>query len=201
MKWTLLFFSLFSLHAHSQIHNRVLKFNMGVSYEQFARKSLFDAMNDTSSNTFEQVTAMPTLAYSHEFVINNILSLSGRVGFQYLNEYYNHQYYGSPYLLFSVNPQVSVFYRKGFEYYVKLQAGLTYWFQHTELITDQQKKYFPDRVNFFTGVTIAGFNIFVTDHLGLNLEFNLWSPEMASFGVSYRYFKGELPAIEETKEM
>ncbi|MBI3133247.1 MAG: hypothetical protein HYZ14_01095 [Bacteroidetes bacterium] len=190
-----------SLVSLGQIHNRVLKFNAGVTYDQFARKSLFDAINDTSSAKFESVTTMPYFACSHEMVLNNVLSISGHVGFQYLNEYYDNHYYGSPFLLFSINPQISVFYRKGFEYYVKLQAGITCWFQHSELLTDQQKKYFPDKVNLFTGVTLGGFNFFLTDHLGLNLELNLWSPEMATFGITYRYFKGELPAIEETKEM
>jgi len=197
---TLLFFVL-GLHANGQIHNRVLKFSAGVSYDQYTRRNLFDSMNDTSANKFEHVTAMPTMAYSHEFVINDVLSMSGRLGFQYLNEYYNNQYFGSPYLFLSVNPQVSVFYRRGFEYYVKLQAGITCWFQQTDLLTDQQKRYFPDRVNLFTGVTLAGFNFFVSDHLGLNLELNIWSPELATFGITYRYYKGELPEIQETKEM
>jgi hypothetical protein len=201
MRYLLLLFSFTSLVAHTQIHNRVIKFNMGVTYDQFARKDLFNAMNDTSANQFEMVTAMPVMAYSHEFVLNSVLSISGRAGFQYLNEFYNNKHYGSPFLMFSVNPQISVFYRKGFEYYIKLQAGVSCWFQNSELLSDQQKKYFPDRVNMFTGVTIGGFNLFISDHLGLNLELNVWSPEMATFGITYRYFKGELPEIEETKEL
>lgn len=174
---------------------------MGVSYDQFAHKNSFAAINDTSQSKFELVTVLPTFAYSHEFVITDILSISGRAGFQYLNEYYNNQYFGSPYLFLSVNPQVSVFYRNGFEYYVKLQAGITCWFQHKEILPDQTSRFFPDKVNLFTGVTIGGFNYFITDHLGLNLELNIWSPEMVTFGVSYRYFKGELPEIQDTKEM
>ncbi|MBK9193018.1 MAG: hypothetical protein IPM77_16805 [Crocinitomicaceae bacterium] len=179
----------------------MIKFSTGVSYDQFTRKNLFAAMNDTSANEFEMVTAMPVFAYSHEFVMNDVISFSGRVGFQYLNEYYNNQYYGSPFIMLSVNPQISVFYRRGFEYYVKLQAGMSFWFQHTEVLSDQQKRYFPDKVNFFTGVTLGGFNFFVSDHVGLNLELNLWSPEMAAFGITYRFFRGELPEIQETKEM
>ena len=201
MKYLVFLFLLAPLVGLSQIHNRVIKFNMGVTYDQYTRQNLFDAMNDTSANQFEQVTAMPVIAYSHEIVLNSIISVSGRVGFQYLNEFYNNKHFGSPFLMLSVNPQISVFYRKGFEYYVKLQAGASIWFQKTDLISDQQRKYFPDKVNLFTGVTLGGFNFFITDHLGLNLELNLWSPEMATFGITYRYFKGELPQIEETKEM
>jgi len=201
MKCIVLVSLLFTIPAVAQIHNRVLKLNAGVTYDQFARESLFEEMNDTSINQFERVTTMPVIAYSHEIVLNNIISISGRAGFQYLNEFYNNKHYGSPLLMLSINPQISVFYRKGFEYYIKLQAGVSCWFQNSDLLSDQQKKYFPDRVNLFTGVTLGGFNFFITDHLGLNLELNVWSPEMATFGITYRYFKGELPEIQETQDL
>jgi len=177
-----------------------MKINLGVSSQQFIHKNTFQAINDTSLHEFEMVTTLPTFSYSHEFVINDILSMSGKAGFQYMNAFYDNQYYGTPYLFISANPQVSVFYRKGFEMYVRLQAGLSFWFNKPELLTDQMRRLFPEKVNFFTGVT-AGFNYFLTDHLGLNLELSIWSPEMVSFGISYRYFKGELPTIQETKEL
>jgi len=177
-----------------------VKINVGVSSEQFIHKRTFQTINDTSVHEFEMVTTMPTFSYTHEFVINDILSMSGKAGFQYMNAYYDNQYYGTPYLFISANPQVSVFYRRGFEMYVRLQAGLSFWFNKPELITDQMRRLFPDHVNFFTGVT-GGFNYFLTDHLGLNLEVSIWAPEMISFGISYRYFKGEIPTIQETKEL
>lgn len=191
-------FSFFGLNG--QIHNRLLKINVGVSSEQFIHKSTFQDINDTSLHEFEMVTTMPTFSYSHEFVINDILSMSGKVGFQYMNAFYDNQHYGTPFLYISANPQVSLFYRKGFEIYVRLQAGISFWFNKPEILTDQMKRLFPEPVNFFTGVT-GGFNYFLTDHLGLNLELSIWSPEMVTFGISYRYFKGELPAIQETKEL
>ncbi|MBL7898470.1 MAG: hypothetical protein JNJ99_08045, partial [Crocinitomicaceae bacterium] len=129
---------LIAFSSNAQIHNRMIKFSTGISYDQFTRKNLFSAMNDSSANEFEMVTAMPVFAYSHEFVMNDVISFSGRFGFQYLNEYYNNQYFGSPFIMLSVNPQISVFYRRGFEYYVKLQAGMSFWFQHTEMLSDQQ---------------------------------------------------------------
>jgi hypothetical protein len=185
----------------AQIHNRVLKINSGVSYEQFGHKNIFAVINDTSAHQFEMVTVLPTISYSHEFVMNDVISLGGRVGFQYMNAYYDDQHYGTPYAWISANTIISVFYRKGFEYYVKLQAGLTFWFHHPEIITDQMRRLFPDHVNLFTGVTLGGFNYFITDNLGLNLELSIWSPEMATLGLSYRFYKGELPEIQETKEM
>lgn len=184
-----------------QIHNRVLKFNMGVTYDQFAHQNAFEAINDTSSHEFEFVTAMPVMTYSHEFVANNVLSFSGRVGFQYLNEFYDNQHFGSSFVFLSFNPQISVFYKRGFEYYIKLQAGGVYRFQKNDLLDDQMRRLFSDNLSVFTGVTIGGFNYFISDHLGLNLEVNIWSPEFVTFGLSYRYFKGELPEIESTKEL
>lgn len=195
------FLLLFSQVVFCQIHNRVLKFNMGVTYDQFAHKNAFEAINDTSSHQFELVTAMPVMVYSHEFVANNILSFSGRAGFQYLNEYYDHHHFGSSFLFLSFSPQISVFYRRGFEYYIKLQVGGVYRSQKNDLLDDQMRRLFPENFSIFTGVTIGGFNYFISDHLGLNLELNVWSPEMVTFGITYRYFKGELPEIESTKEM
>lgn len=174
---------------------------MGVSYDQFAYKNAFDAINDTSDHEFELETVMPVMIYSHEFVANNIISFSGRLGFQYMNQFYDYKPFGGSYLFISANPQISIFYRRGFEYYIKLQAGLVYRFQKTEVLEDQQRRYFQDDLSFFTGVTLGGFNYFITDNLGLNLEINIWSPEMATFGISYRFFKGELPEIENTNDL
>lgn len=188
------------LTGTSQIHNRVMKVNTGISTEQFDHKNVFEAINDTSSHHFDFVSWSPTISYSHEFVVTNVLSFSGKLGFQYMNIYYDNQYYGAPYIYASINPQVSIFYRRGFEYYIKLQAGLTVWFHHPDILTDQMRRLFPDRVNMFTGVTLGGFNYYLTDHLGLNLELSIWAPEMATFGVSYRFFKGELPTIQDTQK-
>ena len=78
------------------------------------------------------------------------LSFSGTVGFQYMNIYYDNQYYGSPFIYASVNPQVSLFYRRGFEYYIKLKAGVTVWFQNKDIITGQMRRLFPSTINMFT---------------------------------------------------
>lgn len=192
-----LFFFVGGFSGSAQIHNRMLKFSSGVSYDQFVNKKVFGEINDTSSHLFEHVWAMPVLAYSHEFTMNNVLSFSGRLGYQYLNHFYDHQHFGSQLLYGSANCSISVFYRKGFEYYVKLQAGLVYRFIELDRLEPQMRRQFPENLNLFTGVTLAGFNFFITDKLGLNLELNIWSPEMATFGITYRYFKGELPEIQE----
>ena len=78
---------------------------------------------------------------------------------------------------------------------------MSVWFHNTDILTEQMTRLFPDKVNLFTGVTLGGFNFFISDHLGLNLELSIWAPEMATFGLSYRFFRGELPTIQENQEL
>lgn len=169
--------------------------NMGISNEQIDFKNSVNALNDTSLFKYEFVSWSPTFSYTHEFVIGPVLSLSGKVGFQYINLFYNDTHYGSPYAHVSVNPRVSIFYRRGFEYYMKLSVGVSFLMHQNDIIPQYHERYFPDRVNFFTGVTLGGFNYFVSDNWGLNLELSIWSPELATFGVNYRFFRGIPPKI------
>lgn len=185
----------------SQIHNRLIKFNIGYSSEQIEHKNQIEIHNDTSSNKFEFVSSSPIVSYTHEFVLSNVISVSGKAGFQYLNIFYNNQHYGSPYTFVSLNPQLSVFYNKKFEYYIKLQVGVNYWFNQPDLLPGVTRRFFPEKLNVFTGVTLGGFNYYLTDKVGLNLELSFWSPELLTFGVSYRFFKGEMPSIQEMHGM
>ena len=63
------------------------------------------------------------------------------------------------------------------------------------------RRLFPEKVNLFTGVTLGGFNYYISDHLGLNLELSIWAPEMATLGITYRFFHGDLPTIQENQEL
>jgi len=183
-------------------YNRLIKVNTGVSSEQFEHKQIANAINDTGATKMDYLSWSPTISYTHEIMLGQILSVSGNIGFQYLNIYYGPKHYGSPYMFLSLNPQVSLFYRKGFEYYVKLRIGSSFYFHSPEIMPDPTQRILPNTVNIFTGVTLGGFNYFINDNIGLNLELSIWSPELATFGVSYRFYKGELPKIqgEEQKE-
>lgn len=183
-----------------QLHNRLIKFNIGVSSAQFGIKNEIAEFNDTSLHQFELVTTMPTISYSHEFIISNILSISGKGGFQYLNIYYDNQYYGSPFFYLSVNPAISIIYRKKFEYYIKLQLGVNYWMNKPELLEPVTRRLFPEKINAVTGVTIGGFNYYFSPKFGANLELSIWSPELVSFGLTYRFLRGELPTIQELNQ-
>ncbi len=193
----------FSLISKGQIHNRLIKFNVGFTNEQIDHKGIIEDYNDTTvgPGTFEFVSKAPSFSYTHQYVISDIISFSGKAGFQYLNIFFNNQHYGSPFVYFSINPELSIIYRKRFEYYIKLQAGLSYWFNRPDLLNGPIERVFPTGVTPFTGVTIGGFNYYISDKLGLNLELSLWSPEVLTFGLSYRFFKGELPTLQELKEL
>ena len=183
-------------HVHAQPYNRLIKLNLGMSGEHIDHIAIKNSINDTGAVKLDFLSWSPTISYSHEIIFGQVLSLSGAVGFQYLNLYYGPKHYGAPYFYASVNPQVSLFYRKGFEFYVKLKVGATFYIHDPDVIPEPARRLLPGNVNIFTGVTLGGFNYFITDRLGLNLELSIWSPEMATFGLSYRFFRGELPEIE-----
>jgi len=184
-----------------QIHNRLIKMNVGFSSEAIVHQSDIRAYTDTSVIPFEFVSSSPTVSYSHEWILGNVLSISGKAGFQYMNMYYNHEHYGSPYVNLSINPALSIFYRNRFEYYIKLQVGVNYWMNQPELLPATLRRLFPEKFNVFTGFTLGGFNYYFSDKWGANLELSLWSPELCTFGISYRFFKGELPSIQEMQEL
>lgn len=188
---------IFHLGAYSQPYNRLIKWNLGFSGEHLDHIRIQNAINDTGAVKMEFLSWTPTVSYSHEFILGKVLSVSGTAGFQYMNLYYGHQHYGAPYFYISANPQISVFYRKNFEYYIKLQVGGTFYIHNPDIIPDPINRSLPETANLFTGVTLGGFNLFLTDQLGLNLELTAWAPEMVTFGLTYRFFRGELPDVQD----
>lgn len=185
----------------AQLHNRLIKLNVGISNEQIDLKRSINEYNDTSSKKIEMVTLMPIVSYTHDFIFSNRLSISGKVGFQYLNLFYNNQHFVSSFLFLSVNPTISIYYQKKFEYYIKLQVGADYWFNKPELLDYQSRKIFPKKVNPIIGVTLGGFNYYISEKLGLNLELSIWSPEFLTFGVSYRFLKGKFLRFNNIKSI
>ena len=193
-KLLFLFFLIEISVSFSQIHNRVLKFNVGVSGEQVSLANDIKSFNDTSSyDQFNHKYTLPTFSFSEEFTLNELFSLAGTIGYQYYNIDFNNKKYGTNFFFASINPQLSVFYRAGFEYYVKLKVGVIYRQGNLESIPQYTQRFFPTKLNMFTGVTFAGINVFFHDNWGANMELALWSPELISVGLTYRFFKGEMP--------
>jgi hypothetical protein len=174
---------------------------VGFTSEQINFKNDILTYNDTSIHQFEFVSKSPAISYTHEFVLGERFSISGKIGFQYLNIFYDNQHYGSPLVYGSVNPALSIFYNGKFEYYIKLQAGYIYRFNNPNMISGVARRLFPETNNIFVGVTVGGFNYYISDKLGLNLELSIWSPELLTFGLSYRFFRGEIPTIQELQEL
>jgi len=192
---------LFTTPTFGQIHNRLIKMNIGFSSEVIAHKSEIQAYTDTSAIPFEFVSNSPTVSFTHEWMLGNVLSISGKAGFQYMNMYYDYAHYGSPYISLSVNPALSIYYQKRFEYYIKLQIGVNYWMNEPDLLPATLRRVFPEKWRMFTGITIGGFNYYFSDKWGANLELSIWSPELCTFGLSYRFFQGEIPSIMEMQEL
>ena len=192
-KMLFLSFILFSATSYSQIHNRMFKFNIGLSHEQFDFKNTVKVFNDTSLvNHFDHKYAAPVFSISEDFTLNQLFSISGTIGYQMFSTKYNNSNYGTHLFFGSINPQLSIFYRTGYEIYIKLKLGMIYRASKYSDLSDQTQRFFPEKFNLFTGVS-GGVNLFVNDNWGINVELSIWSPEFVNFGLTYRFFKGKMP--------
>jgi hypothetical protein len=195
--WSILFL-FFSTLANAQVYDRLLTLKLGYTSVQLDHLNIVNGFNDTSeTHSFELVTQMPSIAYSHELrFIGNAMSLSGCLGWQYMNIYYDHKPFGTQYFFLSAEPKLTIVERKKFDYYVKLKAGISVWTHKFETLSGQAQRLFPGRTKFFTGVTLIGLNLFLDDHWGLNTEVSILSPELVTFGATYRFYSKELPKIQ-----
>ena len=182
--------------GQQEVFNRTINLKLGYSWEQFTLQNLIKEINDTSLSKFEMVSQTPTISYTHEYTLNPVISLAGNVGFQYMNVFYKNQHFGSPYFWISIAPKITLFSRERFEYYMKLHLGGSFWRHDLNSLSDHLRKFFPERANFFTGITLGGFNYFFKPKWGLNLELSVFSPQMVEFGLTYRFYKGKLPDIQ-----
>jgi hypothetical protein len=87
------------------------------------------------------------VSISEEFTLNQFFSISGTLGYQMFNTEYNNSYYGTLLFFGSVNPQLSVVYRTGYEIYVKLKLGVIYRVSGYESLPEQTQHYFPTNFN------------------------------------------------------
>jgi len=192
-KMLFLSFILCTVSSFAQVHNRMLKFNIGLSHEQFDFKNKVQAFNDTSLvNKFDHNFTLPVMSISEDFALNELFSVSGTVGYQLSDTKYNSTNYGTHLIFGSINPQLSVFYRSGYEFYIKLKLGMIYRISEYSSLPDQTQRFFAENYNLSTGVS-GGFNFFMNDNWGINVELSLWSPEFINFGLTYRFFKGKTP--------
>ncbi len=190
-------FVILTFSSISQVHNRVLKLNVGYSGEQFSFSNTVDSFNDTSRvNQFNHKYALPAFSFSQEITLSQIFSISATVGYQYYNTKYNNSKYGSHNVFGTINPQLSVFYKRGFEMYLKLKFGMIYRNNRCTDLSLNTQRFLPEKTNLITGFSI-GANYFMNNKWGVNTELSFWSPELINFGLTYRFFKGVMPTKEE----
>ncbi|WP_070138266.1 hypothetical protein [Crocinitomix algicola] len=194
-KLILIFFFFVNL-GFSQVYNRLTQLNLGFSHEEFTYKQNISAFNDSSTHHFEFVSHSPLVSINHNIIIGDIFAVSGKIGYQYMNIFYDHKRYGASFAYFTLSPILTVFYRKGFEYYVKLNVGANFWFNNPSLLNDQARRTFPEKAMVITGFTPIGLNYFLTKKIGFNLELSIWTPELLTFGLNYRFHRGDKPSIQ-----
>lgn len=173
----------------AQEYNRLLQFNAGFSNEEIAFKRGILAFNDTSQQQFDFISKSPLICYSHTLILSDKFAISGRVGYQYLNIKFDHQYYGSPFAFFTLNPTLTLFLKKRFEYYVKLNIGASVWFNNPDVLPTVFRRIFPEKVTAITGFTPIGLNYFINDKFGINAEVSIWTPALLTFGINYRFLR------------
>ena len=136
--------------------------SLGYTSEHLDHLRLQKNINDTGAVKMDFLSWTPSISYSHEFIFGKVLSLSATGGFQYMNLYYGSEHYGAPFFYVTANPHVSIFYRKNFEFYMKLQVGASFYIHNRDVLPENVRRFAPRPVNLVTGVTVGGFNFFLT---------------------------------------
>ena len=148
MRSTALIFLIFlSSLVYAQPYNRLIKWNIGYTWEHLNHIRLQNSVNDTGAVKLDFLSWTPSISYTHEFIFGKVLSISGTAGFQYMNLYYGPDHYGAPVIWTTINPQVSIFYRRNFEFYMKLSVGTTFYIHNPEVLPDNIRRFTPETVN------------------------------------------------------
>ncbi len=170
-------------------YNRTYKLNIGYSLNTMRENTFMQAYSDTSEHQFSKFESSPLISFSEDFVLDNLFSFSYTLGYQQNRTRYDYVEYKADLMMVSINPQLRVFYKYGIEYYVKLKLGYAYRNINEDILPDQIARLLPPKHQVFTGVTLAGINVFASPHWGANVELSLWSPETVNFGLTYRFLK------------
>lgn len=194
-KWCLLFILTPFLgwtQDYGSVYNMTSKLSVGYSSEHLDHSILSNNINDTGSVKMNFNGWSPCISYTHDFIFNDIISVSANLGFQYMDLNYGESQYGGTFMYTSIAPSVTLVNRVKWEYYIKLKLGGVFYWADRQVIPEPATRFFPERSNFFTGVTLGGFNFFFGDHWGLNIEASVWSPELITCGATYRFYSKQL---------
>jgi len=180
-------------------YNQSFKYTAGMSLKTTRLDNSMANYNDTSEHHFTVNSHSPIFSFTHEMMIDSTFGLSYSLGYSSSNIYFDNQYYGSKQYFISLNPQLFVHRSYNFEYYVKLKIGLLYEDNRLdENPSEILRRIYPTKFHMFTGVTIAGINYLISDHLAMTAELSIWSAETINFGISYRFLtkqKEKMPEL------
>lgn len=171
-------------------YNHTFRYGMGYSLNTTRLDNSMRVYNDTSEHQFQILGHSPMFSFSHTIALDSTFSLGYTFSYAQSEILFDNQYYGSRSAYISLNPQVHIFRRYNFEYYVKLRLALNYEQNNLSMVPSERIRHiFPTGFHMYTGVTLAGLNFLISDHLALNAELSIWSPESVSIGASYRFFR------------
>jgi hypothetical protein len=193
----LLFFSINYCYSQTfgSTYNQTSKLSIGYTSEHLDHFILKNGINDTGAVQLNFDGWAPSVSYTHDFVFGSVISLSANIGFQYMNLDYGGQQYGGTFMYMGLAPSATVVHRTNWEYYIKLKLGAVFYFHNPDIVPEPARRFFPEKANIFTGVTLGGFNFFFNEHLGMNIELSIWSPEMITAGITYRFYNKALKAL------
>lgn len=170
-------------------YNRTFKIGTGVGLNTYRYERHMQFYSDTSEHQFKIQGHTPFFTFSEDIIIDNLFSIGYTIGYQYSNIKYDNQSFGTNLFFGAINPRLTIFHNRFFEYYIKMNVGIAYRDAKTDLLPLTMQRILPEKYQLFTGVTIGGVNFFSGEHFGGNIEFSLWSPETVNVGLSYRFLK------------
>lgn len=171
-------------------YNHSFRFGTSYSINTLRLDNSMRYYSDTSEHNFNIVNHTPIFNFGHTIALDSTFSLGYSMGYSKSEIYFDNQYYGSQFFYFSLNPQLHLFRSFNFEYYVKLNIGVSYEQNGLDLVPSERiRNLYPTGFHMFTGFTFAGINYLINDNLALNAECSIWSSETVNVGLTYRFFK------------
>lgn len=171
-------------------YNHTFKVSAGYSLNNLRLDNSMREYSDTSEHQFRVAGHSPLYSIGHTIAIDSTFSIGYTLAYANSEIYFDNSFYGSQFFYLSVNPQLNIIRNYNFEFYMKLKVGVSYDHNNLSMVPSERlQNLYPSGFHMFTGFTFAGFNYLINDHLAMNAELAIWSPETANIGLTYRFYK------------
>ncbi|MBD3638233.1 MAG: hypothetical protein HUJ25_12845 [Crocinitomicaceae bacterium] len=171
-------------------YKHVIKFSSGISTENFYVEQVLRDHRNPETESFIFPRVRPSLSFSHEIYLDEIMSLAYTIGYTRNNIKLNGANLQNQQAFVFIKPKLNFFRRKNIEGYMQLNVGLVYNDMNFDMIqNDQMRRLLPGNFKMYTGFTPIGLNFRLTDQLWANFEGSLWSFEALSVGLKYKLKK------------